>query len=1105
MSNYEEELQLRIDTVIANLKSIPSNRKLLFIPLGVDLSMKYSKNNLSRLSQKASLFEICKYAEESIQQDIVKGFEDSNYSWMWLSYEQYSQCRELIDGFFDVRFLKNNLFYNFFPLQQNLDLAELAYTNYGEEVDDEITKNKLDLFNKFYGGVIKTLDNHYFVAYQIELEEKQIIKIFPDILFDGQSEEIDETADHIEVNSEEELLDLSIKIIEGREKNHIQLFSESLDVSYLPNEIPYRLSILKELLPNGTSIAFTVIKDQQKPIVHSLQYHKIMSEYWGYQEFRDLEMYEDIHRGRNIVKISQERIIDSIVTQAEKAINGSSYQDVFVTSPTGAGKSLMFQIPAIYMAEKYPKVRPLTIVISPLISLMQDQVAGMKKKKYNKVGTINSNLSIIQKNKIIDKIQTGDIDILYLSTETLQNHSNIKDLIGERKIGMFIVDEAHIVTTWGKSFRADYWYMGIYLQKLRKEYNFPLVTFTATAIYDGPENMYIDTCNSLNMIRPITYFGKVKRDDTYMEIFDRSREDLKGEDYLSAKFNLILAHLRDFKEKGMKTLIYFPTVKTLQRMYNFLKQYPEIYNQTGVYYGPLDKEEKNQAYRDFRTGDKIFMLATKAFGMGVDIPDIQNVYHYAPTGDVLDYIQEIGRVARDPKIIGYAWVDYFRNDFNEIQRLHGMSAIRKTQILDVMEKIKEIYYSKNTRNLVMNADEFRYLLQNTTSEEDSSIDNRLKIVLLMIEKDFERKYGYSAFYARPKQVFGKELVFGNNEQRNLWSEYHYNRYFSKWDAITKETNYDTIYSIDLTRFWEDHYKDISYPQFKYFVFSKNETNNGLRKQDQDFFRQLNFCSGLKYQLKSNAKQTFADFKNILKVLDEFLMQYQVRCKFFNGDDLSKYFQKVKKYNEIKSKSISDAIVNTLIQYQDTEQIKGIEEKKRGSMIYYRVMPNYNQLLDGLKSNAFNLLFKCKNKGLEESENTTTLYRPRIFTNSKTKGVNSEVVTLGLLESFGFCTYEVVSSDSPQIYIRINSMYSIEKALMNRDKYQNLILNDVTRKHYISVEMFKYLFTIPRRGNGEQEVIINYTRDFWNVIEDYFFGKWPKKVRNAISLMKKTEV
>lgn len=86
------------------------------------------------------------------------------------------------------------------------------------------------------------------------------------------------------------------------------------------------------------------------------------------------------------------------------------------------------------------------------------------------------------------------------------------------------------------------------------------------------------------------------------------------------------------------------------------------------------------------------------------------------------------------KIIGYAWVDYFRNDFNEIQRLHGMSAIRKTQILDVMEKIKEIYYSKNTRNLVMNADEFRYLLQNTTSEEDSSIDNRLKIVLLMIEK-----------------------------------------------------------------------------------------------------------------------------------------------------------------------------------------------------------------------------------------------------------------------------------------------------------------------------------------------------------------------------------
>ena len=82
-----------------------------------------------------------------------------------------------------------------------------------------------------------------------------------------------------------------------------------------------------------------------------------------------------------------------------QALKGESYRDVFVTSPTGAGKSIMFQIPAIYMAENYTAEKPLTLVISPLISLMQDQVAGMQKKQYNKAATINSNLSIIDKNR----------------------------------------------------------------------------------------------------------------------------------------------------------------------------------------------------------------------------------------------------------------------------------------------------------------------------------------------------------------------------------------------------------------------------------------------------------------------------------------------------------------------------------------------------------------------------------------------------------------------------------------------------------------------------------------------------------------------------------
>lgn len=109
-------------------------------------------------------------------------------------------------------------------------------------------------------------------------------------------------------------------------------------------------------------------------------------------------------------------------------------------------------------------------------------------------------------------------------------------LIGDRNIGIVIIDEAHIVTTWGKSFRADYWYLGIYLAKLRKEYKFPIVTFTATAIYGGREDMYLDTRNSLNMISPISYFGNVRREDLIMKVRSSQKDlEAEGRDYRKTK------------------------------------------------------------------------------------------------------------------------------------------------------------------------------------------------------------------------------------------------------------------------------------------------------------------------------------------------------------------------------------------------------------------------------------------------------------------------------------------------------------------------------------------------------------------------------------------
>ena len=120
--------------------------------------------------------------------------------------------------------------------------------------------------------------------------------------------------------------------------------------------------------------------------------------------------------------------------------------------------------------------------------------------------------------------------------------------------------------------------------------------------------------------------------------------------------------------------MYFPYVEQLESFYTKLKWYNKDYN-IKKYYGSLDKINKADTMSEISSGGASMVLATKAFGMGMDVPDIKNVYHFAPTGNLSDYIQEIGRVARTPDMIGIASIDYFEQDFRYINKLYGLSEI----------------------------------------------------------------------------------------------------------------------------------------------------------------------------------------------------------------------------------------------------------------------------------------------------------------------------------------------------------------------------------------------------------------------------------------------
>ena len=157
----------------------------------------------------------------------------------------------------------------------------------------------------------------------------------------------------------------------------------------------------------------------------------------------------------------------------------------------------------------------------------------------------------------------------------------------------------------------------------------------------------------------------------------------------------------------------------------------------------MEKFEKNESVIRFKESDLSIRLATKAFGMGINIPDVEVVYHYAPTGTLADYVQEIGRAARKlPK--GYAMTDYLRNDMNYASVLWGLSGLRHYQIKAIMKKLYNLYVQKNNRNILISPEVFGFIF------DTRSIDNKAKRGLMLLSADLLEKYHFRVINVRTK-------------------------------------------------------------------------------------------------------------------------------------------------------------------------------------------------------------------------------------------------------------------------------------------------------------------------------------------------------------------
>ncbi len=285
--------------------------------------------------------------------------------------------------------------------------------------------------------------------------------------------------------------------------------------------------------------------------------------------------------------------------------------------PTGAGKSLCFQLPALMLPQN-------TVVVSPLIALMQDQ-----QEKLAEVGidaaSVNSTLTDSEEASVRDAILDGDHKLIYVTPERLENEDYLEVLM-EQGVSLLVIDEAHCVTQWGHDFRPAYLSIRTAREKLGKP---PVMALTATATSEVVADILTQLAIS---DAEIVQFG-IERKNLVFQVINTLSE--------AAKQEQISSLLNSLEGTG---IIYTSTVKIAIELHQWLIA-QDI--RAGIYHGKLPVREREETQHAFMNDEIKVVVATKAFGLGINKPDVRYVIHYQFPDSVESYLQEAGRAGRD--------------------------------------------------------------------------------------------------------------------------------------------------------------------------------------------------------------------------------------------------------------------------------------------------------------------------------------------------------------------------------------------------------------------------------------------------------------------------
>ncbi|MGK2905492.1 MAG: RecQ family ATP-dependent DNA helicase [Desulfuromonadales bacterium] len=401
--------------------------------------------------------------------------------------------------------------------------------------------------------------------------------------------------------------------------------------------------------------------------------------------------------------------------------HGMSDQSQLAILPTGGGKSLCFQLPALV---RNFRRGTLTIVISPLQALMKDQVDNLVANTGTPfAAALYGMLTPPERGQVLESVRLGDVAILYVSPEQLRNRT-FKGVISQREIGCWVFDEAHCLSKWGHDFRTDYLYASRFIREFAKEQKVPIpaiTCFTATAKKDVAEEI-IDHFQSNLGLELRQFEGGIARNNLQFEVQTVNRAEK-----MERVFNLLVERL----ESDGAAVVYAATRKQTEDIDEYLTQKGVS---SAAFHAGLKVPTKKKIQEDFIAGEIQVICATNAFGMGIDKGNVRLVIHAEIPGSLENYLQEAGRAGRDQKIAECILL-YDEKDIETQFKMGAYSELSRRDIAQILRGLRMAKKNKEGEIVITTGEILRNEnVETGFDQSDNQADTKVKTAVAWLER-----------------------------------------------------------------------------------------------------------------------------------------------------------------------------------------------------------------------------------------------------------------------------------------------------------------------------------------------------------------------------------